>query len=234
MSFDLVVFDSSVAPSSKSLFLEWYEGQREESQDSSELDSRELRRFFNELSLIFPAMNGPHASDDIDNPKVTDYAFGPHSIYMCFAWSQAEEARRRVIDLAKLTSVGFYGISDPSELIRWPIQAGEFDVFYCFHASGEEVPSSTPLSMPLGAVVSELLPRLVHDTDFIGVVDGSGTTLQFMLLEADQRVWMEIPAPSDRGSYGTHVSLGDLPSVIGSLPAQFLVEAFPSLEFHPW
>jgi len=124
MSYDLVVFDPEKAPVERSTFLKWYEQQSEESLEVSEVTSSGLQTFFLELSRKYPAMNGPHASDDVDNPKLTDYAFGQSSIYMCFAWSQASEARIDVVTLAKKNSVGCYDISDTEGLIWRPDKPG--------------------------------------------------------------------------------------------------------------
>ena len=120
MSFDLVVFDPAHAPTEPSAFLRWYTQQSEDSYDPSELACPALVSFFTLLSVEFPAMNGPQAVDDIDNPKTTDYAFGAYSISMRFAWSQATGARNTVVDLAKKHNVGFYDVSDPKGAIDRP------------------------------------------------------------------------------------------------------------------
>ncbi len=125
MSYDLVVFDPTQAPAESSAFLKWYGQQSEESDDSSELACTELKSFFAALSNEFPAMNGPHATHDVDNPKLTDYSFGPYSVYMCFAWPQAAEARYAVVKLAEQISVGIYDISDPDGFIWWPPRPGQ-------------------------------------------------------------------------------------------------------------
>jgi hypothetical protein len=82
MSYDLVVFDPSSAPDDPEEVLRWYERQSEEADDVSEVSGPHLRSFFLELVQRFPALNGPHATEDFDDPRVTDYAFGPLSIYM--------------------------------------------------------------------------------------------------------------------------------------------------------
>ena len=120
MSYDLVVFDPAHAPTEPSAFLQWYGQQSESSYDSSELAGSELSSFFAALCREFPAMNGPHAVDEVDNPKLTEYSFGANSIYMRFAWSQSSDARRAVIELAEKNTVGFYDISDPQGFVWWP------------------------------------------------------------------------------------------------------------------
>jgi len=234
MSYDLVVFDPETAPREPSAFSTWYEQQSEENQDAEELQCDKLRSFFFALNPEFPAMNGPHAGEDFDNPKLTEYSFGPHSIYMCFAWSQAEDAREAVVSLAQKTLVGFYDISGSQGATWQPSRPGQFSVFYCFNATNEEVPSNSSVSLDIENVVSQLLPKMTSESDFLGIVDSEGTTVQFMLHRSENRVWMEIPTPEEKGSYGTNLSPDDLPSTIKSLPTRFCVEDFPEFRFQSW
>lgn len=152
---------------------------------------------------------------------------------MCFAWSQAAEARRHVAKLAGQNAAGFYGISDPDGFVWWPPRPGQFRVFYCFYGTKEEVSSDLPLSLDLPEV-SKLVPKLASESGFLGIVDSHGVTVQFMLHKAGNRVWMEIPAPEKRGSYGTCISPGDLQAKIESLPSQFSISSFPELSFQSW
>ncbi len=234
MSYDLVVFNQDIAPSNTSAFARWYEEQSEESHDPSELECEALQSFFSEIHAEYPAMNGPYASEAIDNPKLTDYAFGPHSIYMCFAWSQADEAREAVTNLAAQCAVGFYDISDSQGFTWWPPKPGQYGVFYCFYGSKEEVSNNLPLSLEPSEVVSRLLPKLSSDSDFLGIVDSNGVTVQFMLHKAENRVWMEIPVPQERGSYGAYLPPEELRSIIEGLSGQFHLRHFPMLKFQSW
>jgi hypothetical protein len=115
MSYDLMVFDQSVAPRGRKEFLAWYRKQCEwgegHSYDNPEVSSPELRAWFLDMIRSFPPMNGPLASDDVDNPKVTDYSVGKSVIYAAFAWSQAQFAYQTMISLASEHRVGFYDVS---------------------------------------------------------------------------------------------------------------------------
>ena len=62
----------------------------------------------------FPPMNGPLASDEADNPMVTDYAVGRSVIYGAFAWSQANSAYEHVKNLAAKHGIGFFDVSSSS------------------------------------------------------------------------------------------------------------------------
>ena len=232
MSYDLVVFDPIQAPTEHSKFLHWYEQQSEESYDPSELAGQELGLFFDQLSREFPPLNGPDS--DIDNSKLTDYVFGPCSIYMSFPWSQAVEAHQAVVKLIQIYSVGFYDISDPNGFVWWPPRPDQFGVFYCFHGNNEMIASDLPLSMDLDEVVSRLLPKLISDSDFLGIVNSNGVTLQFMYHKAGNRFWMEIPVPEKRGSYGSYLSPAELHARVESLPSGFSISTFPELQFQSW
>lgn len=234
MSYDLVVFDPDRAPEDASDFLEWYRGQSEGADEVSECSSPRLRSFFVDMMGRFPAMSGPHAEGGGDDPKLTDYAFGPASIYMEFAWSQAAEARRTVIELARKNSVGFYDLGDPQGSVWRPPKADELGVFYFFGETQEEVTSELPRALKPKEIARELAPRMVSDADFLGIVDRNGATLQFMYERARDRVWMEIPVPERRGSYGTYLWPGELRARIESLPEAFSLSAFSGLRFQSW
>jgi hypothetical protein len=130
MSYDLMVFEPTVAPRERSDFLRWYEQQTQWSEGHGYNDltvtSSSLRAWFMEMIGAFPPMNGPLASDDVDNPKVTDYSIGKDVIYACFAWSQVDPAFASMASLAKKHNVGFFDVSADQGAIVFP---GEFDSF---------------------------------------------------------------------------------------------------------
>jgi hypothetical protein len=115
MSYDLMVFDPIVAPSDRAAFLAWYETQAEwaegHSYDDPSVTTEPLRAWFFDMIKDFPAMNGPHASQDYDDERVSDYSIGRSVIYVAFAWSQAEPAFAALFDKARKHGVGFYNVS---------------------------------------------------------------------------------------------------------------------------
>lgn len=129
MSYDLMVFEASVAPRSREEFMAWYSAQTEWSEDHSYQDhavtSEALQNWFKEMIQHFPPMNGPLASDDVDNPKVTDHCIGKDVIYSAFAWSEAEEAYSTMRTLAIKHSVGFFDVSADNGEILFPGEASE-------------------------------------------------------------------------------------------------------------
>ena len=115
MSYDLMVFDAEAAPGARQPFLTWFEQQTEWSEDHGYDDpavsSPRLRAWFLEMIQRFPAMNGPYASDDVDDPSVTDYSVGRSVIYISFAWSEAEKAYEATSSLARRHGLGFFDVS---------------------------------------------------------------------------------------------------------------------------
>ena len=124
MSYDLMVFDPAVAPRNRDDFLSWYDTQTEwaegHSYDDPQVTTPALASWFADMSQVFPPMNGPLASSDYDNPKVTDYSIGRSVIYAAFAWSQVEAALQAVDRFAAKHGVGFFNVSSEQGEIRFP------------------------------------------------------------------------------------------------------------------
>ena len=112
MSYDLLVFDPLAAPPDREGFLRWYAEQvtwhEGHSYDDPEVSTPALQAWYPEMRSKFPALNGPFASDDVDNPRITDYSVGKSVIYAAFRWDEAGSARTATFDLAKKHGVGFF------------------------------------------------------------------------------------------------------------------------------
>jgi hypothetical protein len=130
MSYDLMVFDPETPPSDRQGFMKWYEQQVQWSEghtyDDPKVSTAELRAWFLEMIGRYPAMNGPYASDDVDDPKVTDYSVGKHAIYAAFAWSEAESAFRTMFELAEKHRVGFFDVSAVDGAVWIPGESGKY------------------------------------------------------------------------------------------------------------
>jgi len=63
MSYDLMVFEPSVAPRERGVFLEWYQKQTEWSEDhgynNPTVASPALQRWFDDMAQYYPSLNGP-------------------------------------------------------------------------------------------------------------------------------------------------------------------------------
>jgi len=120
-----MVFDDAAAPRDRTRFLGWYEKQCEwhesHGYNNPDIPAPALKNWFREIITAFPPMNGPLASDDPDDPKVTDYSLGRSIIYAAFAWSEAEAAYKHVKELAAKHGVGFFDVSGNDGDIWWPV-----------------------------------------------------------------------------------------------------------------
>ncbi len=125
MSYDLMVFDHTVAPANRKDFLVWYEEQTKWSEDHSYDDpavtATALQAWFCEMIESYPAINGPYAiqADDLP-PTATDYCIGRSVIYASFRWSQAEDAFLQTCKLADKLKVGFFDASSTTPAIWRP------------------------------------------------------------------------------------------------------------------
>jgi hypothetical protein len=144
MSYDLMVFAPKVPPPDRKGFINWYRQQAEwkegHSYDNPEISTPELRAWFLEMITLYPAMNGPFRSDDVDNPKVTDYSVGKSVIYSAFAWSEAETAFNTMFRLAEKHKVGFFDVSANDGAVWLPDSSGKY---VCIHGNGAGKPSGS-------------------------------------------------------------------------------------------
>lgn len=124
MSYDLMVFEPSVAPKNRKEFMVWYEDQIQWSENhdyqNHAVTSTALQNWFQEMITFFPPMNGPLATENPDDPKATDHCIGKHVIYSAFAWSQAEAAYQKMRELAIKHNVGFFDVSELNGEILFP------------------------------------------------------------------------------------------------------------------
>jgi hypothetical protein len=130
MSYDLMVFDPKAPPPDRKGFMDWYGQQTKWAEGHGYNDpivsTPELRAWFLDMISQYPPMNGPLASDDVDNPKVTDYSVGKFAIYACFAWSEAENALKTMFSLAEKHHVGFFDVSSNDGGVWIPDSEGRY------------------------------------------------------------------------------------------------------------
>lgn len=122
MSYDLMVFEKSKAPTTKQEFMAWYEKQTEWNEEHGYLmpsvASPALQEWYTEMTKTFPSMNGDDtpAPDFLDKDEdlerhVTDYSIGCDIIYAAFSWSLVDEAYELTKRLAQQHEVGFFDVS---------------------------------------------------------------------------------------------------------------------------
>jgi hypothetical protein len=132
LSYDLMVFDATAAPRRRKEFMVWYAQQTEWAEshgyNNPEVPAPDLRAWFQDIIKTFPPMNGPLASEDTDDPKVTDYSLGRSVIYAAFAWSEADAAYHAMRELAERHRVGFFDVSAESGDIWQPTLDGGYRI----------------------------------------------------------------------------------------------------------
>lgn len=119
--------------------MEWYQQQTQwkesHSHDNADLTTPDLQAWYREMLSQYPAMNGPDASDDVDNPKMTDYSISKSIIYAAFQWSEAGKALNTVFHLAAKYGVGFFDVSAEDGGVWVPMPSGEYT---CVHGEGSQ------------------------------------------------------------------------------------------------
>ena len=131
MSYDLMVFAPNVAPRSRKEFMDWYGEQTQWTEshgyNNPDVPASGLRAWFQDMIRTFPPMNGPLASEDVDDPKVTNYSLGRTAIYAAFAWSEATAANEAMTSLAVKHRVGFFDVSSETGDIWLPTREGGYE-----------------------------------------------------------------------------------------------------------
>lgn len=114
MSYDLLVFEASAAPSDPAAFLAWYEALTEwregHSYDDPTLCGPALRAWFLRMIETFPALNGPFAG--APDKRTTDYSIARTAIYVGFSNAEGGRAYTQSFELARKCGLGFYGVSE--------------------------------------------------------------------------------------------------------------------------
>jgi hypothetical protein len=109
-----------------------------------------------------------------------------------------------------------------------------YRVFYLFERSGDAVSSARALEVSRREIREQLLPRLQHEDDYLGIIDAADNTLQILREPGLARYWVELPIDDAKASYGKHMDLAELEALIQDLPSVFDHSAIPGLEYRPW
>jgi hypothetical protein len=107
-------------------------------------------------------------------------------------------------------------------------------LFYCIHSEHNCVSPSAPVPSDHAKALAVAEKALSSKDDFVGFIDADETTLQFLVDGADS-VWVDIPAPELKGSYGVHTNRVGALQIIGRLSAPLSrYRAELKLEFAKW
>ena len=131
MSYDLFAFDPSAAPRDRKGLLQWLGALQEDNGEppSDDLESLTppLRAWFREVMEVFPSLNGPHSTENYDDPKATDYELNRDYVVACLAYSQANVAFSHMKELAEKHHLGFFNISSPTGELWLPSPDGKHE-----------------------------------------------------------------------------------------------------------
>lgn len=109
-----------------------------------------------------------------------------------------------------------------------------YRVFYFFERSSELVSSASAMEVSSREIREQLLPRLQHRDDYLGIIDPADNILQILCEPASLRYWVELPMDAAKASYGRHMDLEQLHQLIRDLPSVFDQHVIPGLEYRPW
>lgn len=108
------------------------------------------------------------------------------------------------------------------------------NVFYCTYQIGECTKNSALVRVD-EAEMEELLERVgAMKENFIGFIDTDGTVFQFFVDNVDN-IWVEIPIPAKKGSFGKQIKKVEMQSIIRNLePPYIAYKKRLSLTFGAW
>ena len=136
--------------------------------------------------------------------------------------------RPMTLKILALLSLLFVAVSSSAD------ERGNLQLFYCIHSEHNCVdPSAAVPSNPAKALaVAE--KALSSEDDFVGFTDVHETTLQFYVEDADS-VWVDMPVPERKGSYGMHTNRAKALQIISRLsPPLSRYRSELHLEFKEW
>ncbi len=110
----------------------------------------------------------------------------------------------------------------------------DYRVFYCVHQKKECVSPDHSAAMSRDAAVNLMKTAATEKGAFLGFVDSKDVTLQFYTRQP-HKIWVEIPAPEKKGSYGALLTeekaLAVIRDLSGDLESQ---KATLGLKFEAW
>lgn len=108
-----------------------------------------------------------------------------------------------------------------------------YRVFYTCYETDDVVESNNPLVTDRENMISIAQQVLRGDGDYFGIIDENDVTLQLMVVGSD-RLRIEVPEPSERGSYARTITLTDLESELLAISPLFDRTKMTGLVFEPW
>ena len=105
-------------------------------------------------------------------------------------------------------------------------------VFYCAYQIDKCI--EKPLSLTK-IEIEKIIPSIAEGkSNFIGFIDEQAIIFQFYVDEID-KIWVEIPYPKEKGSYGIHINTAEFYSLIKELRPPFIqYKSKLGLKFKAW
>ena len=111
---------------------------------------------------------------------------------------------------------------------------GSLQLFYCIHSEHNCVDPSAAIPSNNENALAVAEKALSSKDDFVGFTDVHETTLQFYVDGADS-VWVDMPVPERKGSYGVHTNRAKALQIISRLsPPLSRYRSELHLEFKEW
>ena len=109
-----------------------------------------------------------------------------------------------------------------------------YKVFYCVHHKAQCVSSDNPKAMSREDALVIMKEVVVEKDAFLGFVDSKDVTLQFYT-EEPHKIWVEIPVPARKGSFGALITDAKAFAVIRNLSGDLESEKKAlGLKFRAW
>ena len=111
---------------------------------------------------------------------------------------------------------------------------GNLQLFYCIHSEQNCVSPSAAVPFNHAKALAVAEKALSSKDDFVGFTDVHETTLQFYVDGADS-VWVDMPVPERKGSYGVHTNRAKALQIISRVsPPLSRYRSELHLEFKEW
>jgi len=111
---------------------------------------------------------------------------------------------------------------------------GSLQLFYCIHSEHNCVDPSAAIPSNNENALAVAEKALSSKDDFVGFTDVHETTLQFYVDGADS-IWVDMPVPERKGSYGVHTNRAKALQIISRLsPPLSRYRSELHLEFKEW
>lgn len=109
----------------------------------------------------------------------------------------------------------------------------EYRMFFTDYCEDKSLPSQEAEARELESILHSMDCVLHMPRNFLGITDSAGTTIQFMVNE-DNSIFVDVPAPNEKGSYSMTTDLASCISLVRELNGNIDLKNYSQLQFAPW